>query len=289
MVRRTTIRRVSRGILMRGSAFVRISKMYPAFFFATLMISIILLVAILSPYIVPYRPTQQNILDRFQGPSLKHLLGTDQYGRDLFSRVLVGGRTSLAIGIGATILGLLLGVPLGLFTGYWGGKTDEVVMRLMDSLMSFPSLLLALLVLITLGSSSINVILSIAIVYMPRIARVVRSSTLSIKNEEFVLAARAAGESHLYIMFGEILPNALAPIAIEGSIRIGFAILVGASLSFLGMGVQPPTPDWGLMIKQAKSYMFLSPWSIISPGIALGATIMVFNLFGDALRDLLQS
>ena len=274
---------------MRGSAFVRISKMYPAFFFATLMISIILLVAILSPYIVPYRPTQQNILDRFQGPSLKHLLGTDQYGRDLFSRVLVGGRTSLAIGIGATILGLLLGVPLGLFTGYWGGKTDEVVMRLMDSLMSFPSLLLALLVLITLGSSSINVILSIAIVYMPRIARVVRSSTLSIKNEEFVLAARAAGESHLYIMFGEILPNALAPIAIEGSIRIGFAILVGASLSFLGMGVQPPTPDWGLMIKQAKSYMFLSPWSIISPGIALGATIMVFNLFGDALRDLLQS
>lgn len=248
----------------------------------------VLIIAIFGPFIIPYGPTEMDISSRFEGPSLNHFFGADRYGRDIFSRVILGSRTALLLGVGATMFGLILGIPVGLFTGYVGGALDELIMRLMDTLMSFPSLLLALLVLMSLGSNIINVIISVGIVYMPRIARVTRSVVLSLKNEEFILAAKARGESDLYIIFFEIFPNTLSAILVEGTIRIGFAMLVGASLSFLGMGAQPPTPDWGLMIKQAKGYMFESPSSIIFPSIALGISIMGFNLLGDGLRKFLE-
>ncbi|UCF90230.1 MAG: ABC transporter permease [Desulfobacterales bacterium] len=251
---------------------------------------IVLVVAVVSlgaVYMTPYNITELHILDRLQPPSKDYFFGTDQYGRDLFSRVLVGGRTSLTLGLGAVLLELLLGIPIGIMTGYFGGKTDEVLMRLMDTLMSIPSLLMALLILTALGGSMLNAMLAIAIVGAPRIARVVRSATLALKNEEFVLAARARGESHRFVMFGEILPNVLSPIIVEATIGVGFAIMIGAGLSYLGLGVQPPNADWGLMIRQAREYLFASPYPMLFPGCALAVTIIGFNLLGDGLRDLI--
>ena len=187
--------------------------------------------------------------------------------------------------MGAVALGLALGVPIGLGSGYAGGRTDDVVMRVMDALLAFPSLLMALLIVTALGASLTHALLAIGVANTPGVARIVRSATLAIKEEEFVLAARARGESPLYVMFGEIFPNVLPPVVIEATIRIGFAILTGASLSFLGLGIQPPTADWGLMIREARQYVFLSPWPLLVPGVALGVTIIGFNLFGDGLRD----
>jgi peptide/nickel transport system permease protein len=253
----------------------------------TVIVLAVVVVSLISIHITPYNTTDMHIMDRFKPPSSSYFFGTDQYGRDLFSRVLVGGRTSLALGIGAVLLELILGIPIGIMTGYFGGKTDEVLMRLMDTLMSIPSLLMALLILTALGGSMLNAMLAIGIVGAPRIARVVRSATLSRKNEEFVLAAKARGESNLYVMFGEIFPNVLSPTIIEASIGVGFAIMIGAGLSYLGLGVQPPNADWGLMIRQAREYIFVSSYPMTVPGCALAFTIIGFNLLGDGLRDLI--
>ncbi len=192
----------------------------------------IVFTTVLAPVIAPHNPTETHMGAQFAAPGGEFLLGTDHLGRDLLSRVLYGGRSSLVLGFAAAGVSMLVGVPLGLASGYLGGRIDEGVMRLLDMLLSIPSLLLALLIVALLGSSLLNAVLAIAVVYTPRIARVVRSSTLAVKQEEFIKAAEARGESRVYICFGEILPNILSPIIVEGSIRIGFAILIGASLSF---------------------------------------------------------
>lgn len=248
----------------------------------------LLLSSLFAPMIAPHDPTATNVADRFEEPSAEYLLGTDNFGRDLFSRVLYGGRASIMLGVAATGLGLLLGVPVGILSGYIGGRTDEVVMRLMDILLSIPSLLLALIVVVALGSGMVNAILAIGIVFMPRLARITRSSTLSVKNEEYITAAEARGESNLYIAFVELLPSVTPAIIVETSIRIGFGILIGTSLSFLGLGTQPPNPDWGYMVSQARTTLGESIWFMLWPSLALGATILGFNLFGDALRDTLD-
>lgn len=253
-----------------------------------ILVSTVTLGSLIGPEFAPYSPTEPHIIHKLEGPSSQFVLGTDHLGRDLLSRVLNGGQTSLFLGVSATLLGLLLGVPIGLISGYAGGRIDEAIMRLMDTIMSFPSLLLALLILTTLSSSVWNAIMAIGIVYAPRIARIVRSSTLSVKQEEFIQAARATDESNTYIMLGEILPNILSPIIVEGSIRVGFAILVGTALSFLGLGAQPPNADWGYMIAEARHHVHASPWFIIWPSIALAMTVIGFNLFGDGLRDVLD-
>ena len=263
----------------------RVLTVSPTMVIGSIIVGTTVLITAVSIYVIPYNITEMHFLDRLQGPTTHFIFGTDQYGRDIFSRVLVGGRTSLTLGLGAVLLQLLLGIPIGLVTGYFGGKTDEVLMRLMDTLISIPSLLMALLILSALGGSMFNAMMAIGIVGAPRIGRVVRSSTLSVKNEEFVLAAKARGESHIFIMFGEILPNVLSPIIIEATIGVGFAIMIGASLSYLGLGVQPPQADWGLMIRQAREYLFSSPYPMIFPGLALAMTIIGFNLLGDGLRD----
>ena len=250
-----------------------------------LILGCVLVLTVLAPLVAPYGVAEQSILDRLQRPGAKHLLGTDQYGRDLLTRTLFGGRTALLLGLGAVALGLLLGVPIGLASGYAGGRTDEVVMRVVDAFLSFPALLMALMIVTALGASTAHALLAIGVANAPSIARIVRSKTLAVTHEEFVLAARAQGDSHAYIMFGEILPNLLPPIVIEASIRVGFAILASASLSFLGLGVQPPTADWGLMIREARQHIFLSPWPLLCPGAALALTIVGFNLFGDGVRD----
>ena len=242
-----------------------------AFLVGGVALVLVLALTVLAPWVAPYVPTDQHVLDRLKPPSGRFLLGTDQYGRDLLSRTLVGGRAALVLGVGAVLLGLSLGVPIGLTAGYFGGRLDDVVMRLVDAMLAFPALLLALL--------------AIGVANVPGIARIVRSVTLSLREAEFVLAAGARGEGHLYVMFGEIFPNVLPSVVVEATIRIGFAILAGASLSFLGLGVQPPQADWGVMIREARQYAFESSWPMVAPGVALGVTIIAFNLFGDGLRD----
>jgi peptide/nickel transport system permease protein len=248
-------------------------------------LALVLVIGVAAPWIAPYPTTEQHMLDRLKPPGARFVLGTDQYGRDLLSRTLVGARPALVLGLGAVALGLALGVPIGLLAGYVGGRLDDVVMRVVDAMLAFPSLLLALLIITALGASTGHALLAIGVANAPGVARIVRSATLALREAEFVLAARARGERHLYVMFGEIFPNVLAPVVVEATLRVGFAILAGASLSFLGLGVQPPTADWGLMIREARQYVFQSPWPLLAPGTALAVTIVAFNLFGDGLRD----
>lgn len=249
----------------------------------------ILVLSLAAPLIAPYDPTATHPAHTFAGPGGQFLLGTDNYGRDLLSRVLYGGRASILIGLCSTAFGLVFGVPIGIVSGYLGGRFDEIMMRLMDTLLSIPSLLLALLVVTALGSGLVNTIVAIGIVFTPGIARITRSSTLSVKNEEYITAAEARGESIYRIAFHEILPNVSSPILVEASIRVGFGILIGTSLSFLGLGTQPPFPDWGYMVSISRSYLHSSIWFMLWPSLSLGLTIMGFNLMGDALRDVMDA
>lgn len=258
---------------------------------ASLGLPIVVLFLILSavgPYIAPHSPTDLNIVNKFDRPTLTHPFGTDAFGRDVFSRVIVGARLSFTLAAAATLFALALGIPLGLVAGFYGGWIDEALMRMTDALLALPSIVLALLIVTTLGSSSLNVILAVGVVYAPRIARVMRSGTLALRSEDFVQAARARGEAGHYILFVEILPNTIAPLIVEASIRMGFAILLATSLSFLGLGVSPPSPDWGLMINEARPHLFRAPWLTIFPSIAIALAVIGFNLLGDGIRDLLD-
>lgn len=248
----------------------------------------IIVVSALGETITPYDPLETDAVNRYAGPSVDHPFGTDDLGRDLLSRVIVGGRTSLVLGFGATALSLALGVPIGLISGYAKGRVDELLMRLMDVIMSIPVLLLGILLLVALPGGMTTLILAVGVVFAPRIARVTRSATLSISEEPYVLAAQARGESDFHILFREILPNATAPIVVEGSIRVGYAILIGTSLSFLGLGTGPPHPDWGFMIATARLHIYDTPWYLLWPSIALSLTIVSTNLLGDGLRDVLD-
>jgi peptide/nickel transport system permease protein len=252
-----------------------------------LLIPTILLV-VFGPLFVPHDSTT-TYATQYASPNTTFLLGTDHLGRDTLSRVLAGGRTSIFLGLSASLLAVSLGTPLGLVAGYYGGHVDEFLMRVMDILISIPTLVLALLIVLVLSPSLWNIIAVIGVIYAPRVGRVVRSSTLSAKENEYVLAATARGESDLYIMRSEILPNILSPIIIEGSIRAGYAILLGTSLSFLGLGTQPPTADWGFMIAVARDHYWISPWMLLWPALALSVTILGFNFLGDGLRDVLDA
>jgi peptide/nickel transport system permease protein len=261
----------------------------PKAFVGLTLLTIITVLSVLGPYLVPYDPTAIHSNHLLEGPSAQFLLGTDPLGRDLLSRVIIGGRTSLLLGFGSVGLALALGVPIGLTAGYAQGKVDEVIMRVMDLMMSIPTLLLGLLILTALSSNVWNAIFAVGVVYAPRIARVVRSATLEESNSEYVQSAKSQGESTPYILFGEILPNITAPILVEGSIRVGFAILIGSSLSFLGLGAQPPNPDWGYMINTARGHLFQSPWFLLWPSIALTLTVFSVNMLGDGLRDVFDT
>lgn len=248
-----------------------------------------LLLALVGDRLAPYPPLEFHYQDTLQGPSSTYWLGTDQYGRDIFSRVLAGARSIVVIAFGATALGVIGGTLIGLAAGYYGGKTDEAIMRLGDGVMSFPSLLLALLVLTTLGPSVINIILAVAITFVPRVARIIRSVALDLRAQPFVQAAQARGERAPYIIVREMLPNAIPAIIVESSVRVGYAILIGASLGFLGLGVQPPTPDWGLMIYEGRSMIQASPWVVVGPAIAISTLVIAANLFADGVSRVLDT
>jgi peptide/nickel transport system permease protein len=226
--------------------------------------------------------------DVLKAPSATYLFGTDMYGRDVFSRVIKGTRISLAYGLGCAGLGLMVGVPLGLWTGYRGGWIDEAVMRGLDVFMSIPPLMLGLLVLAMTVPALWKAILAIGLLSAPAIARIVRSVTLALRHEEFVQAARARGESDLFVVFSEILPNAGPAIIVEAGLQFTFGILLGAALSFLGLGAQPPSSDWGLMISEARELATVAPWISLFPGLAMFVTVIGFNLLSDGLREVLD-
>jgi peptide/nickel transport system permease protein len=244
-----------------------------------------------------YVDNQRKQIRQLEGPSLTFWLGTDQFGRDVLSRVMSGATSLIGISLAGAVLGVAAGMAIGMSSAYKGGKTDDFVMRVMDGMMSFPTLLLALLVLATLGSRSAPfewidslwdetlVVLTIAVVNIPRVSRVMRSVTLVVKEMEFVQNARLRGESSIYIVFREILPNTIPTLAVEMSVRFSYAVLLVSSLGFLGMGVQPPSPDWGLMISQSRQFLYSAPWAALAPVVAVATLVVGVNLLADGIKQ----
>ncbi|MBI2469114.1 MAG: ABC transporter permease [Candidatus Rokubacteria bacterium] len=248
----------------------------------------IVLVAALSLVYTPRDPLQMNIAGRLEAPSATHPLGTDQYGRDLLSRVMRGAVASLVVGGVAVGIGMGVGVVLGMAGGYFGGWLDEALMRLMDAVYGFPAVLSALLVTAAFGPGIVISMVAVGVAYIPIFARLTRGSFLSLREQEFVLAARALGARDWTIIGRHILPNTLSPLIVQATISFPIAILAEAALSYLGLGTQPPHPSWGLMLKDAQSFLALSPWYAIFPGTAIALAVLGFNLLGDGLRDILD-
>jgi peptide/nickel transport system permease protein len=252
------------------------------------IVGVFVVLAIFAPVLVPYDPVQGSLGDRLLSPSAAHWLGTDELGRDLLSRILFGARISLQIQIVAVVLALLVGVILGSVGGYLGGRTDNLIMRCMDVLLAFPSIFLALAIIAALGTGLFNLMLAAGISSIPAFARIVRASILSLKEREFVEAALALGSGTNRVMFRHLLPNCLAPIIVQSTLRMATVLLTASGLSFLGLGVQPPTPEWGAMLSNARSYLMVAPHVATIPGLAIMVVVVGFNLFGDGLRDTLD-
>ncbi|MBI1801911.1 MAG: ABC transporter permease [Chloroflexi bacterium] len=245
--------------------------------------------ALLAPLIAPYSPTKQKVTNALQPPSAEHWLGTDELGRDMLSRIIYGSQVSLQVGLIAVGIALLSGVTLGLVAGYWSNTlAEQVIMRAMDALLAFPALVLALALVAALGPSLQNAIIAVGIVGIPAYARLTRGQVLSVKEREYVEAARTIGAPSLRIILRHILPNVTAPLIVQSSLGIGFAILAEAGLSFLGLGVQPPTPSWGSMLNSGRGYLEIDPWLIIGPGTAIFLAVLGFNFLGDGIRDVLD-
>ncbi len=243
--------------------------------------------AIFWPLFTPHDPFALDPINTLTGPSSLHWFGTDDLGRDIFSRVLAGARSVLTIAPAATVLGLIGGITIGLITGYYRGLVDDVAMRLVDALLAFPLIIIAVLVLSVLGASTLNVIVVIAIVFTPLIARTVRSAVLVERDREYVAAAKLLGAPGAFIMAREILPNVMGPVVVEATVRLGYAIFTAATLSFLGLGVQQPSPDWGLTISLGRSFLQVAPWIVLFPALALATLVVGLNLLADGLREVL--
>lgn len=247
-------------------------------------------VVIVSSLWLPFDPVAMDGSKILQGPSLSsgHYFGTDEFGRDILSRIMRGTGVSFTISVSATTLGAVLGIFMGIWAGFLGGRWDNLIMRFADILFSFPSLLLAIFVMAVLGEQTYNVVIAIGIVYIPQFARISRSSIYSIKSQEFVRAARSNGARKSYILFRHLVPNILAPLIVQVSLSLSTAILLESALSFLGLGVQPPNPSWGNMLSSARKVMMFAPWTAVYPGLAIALLVLGFNLLGDGLRDTLD-
>ena len=253
-----------------------------------IIVAVFLFISLTAQWIAPHDYDQANFAMARSGPSAEHWLGNDEIGRDLFSRLLHGARLSLIIGIISVGIGLVIGLPIGLISGYAGGKTDLVTMRFMDILLAFPSILLAILLVATFGPGLNNAMIAIGIVSIPIYARLVRSSTLATKNELFVEASRSTGASGLRILVRHIFPNTTAPVVVQSTLQIAAAILAAAALGFLGLGAPPDVPEWGNMLQKGRTYIVSAPHIVIFPGLAIMLTVLGFNLLGDGLRDALD-
>lgn len=251
---------------------------------------ILVLLALFADVIADYDTVviKQNLANRLKGPSAEHWLGTDEFGRDIFARLIHGARVSLKVGIIAVGISIVLGGILGALAGFYGGKIDNIIMRVMDVFLAVPSILLAIAIVSALGPSIINLMVAISISSVPRYARIVRASVLSIRDQEFVEAARAIGANNARIIFRHIIPNSLAPVIVQGTLGVASAILSTAGLSFIGLGIQPPAPEWGSMLSGGRQYLRYAWWVTTFPGVAIMITILSLNLLGDGLRDALD-
>ena len=270
-----------------SDAWRRLRRNRSAMAGAVVLIALIV-VAIAAPLVAPYEPSEQDYNHVLEGFSIFHPFGTDNFGRDIFSRVIYGARISLSVGLLGVALGLAAGMLIGLVAGHWGGWIDDVLMRALDLLLAFPQLLLAIMVITVLGVGDTNVIVAIGIFSLPVFARVVRGQILSLKQFDFVLAARASGAGDVRILAAHLLPNALASILVLASLRLGTAILTVATLSFLGLGIRPPAPEWGTMLSDGRQLLQVAPHVAVFPGLAIVVSVLAVNLLGDGLRDALD-
>ena len=253
-----------------------------------ILIVILVLLGVFAPQLSPHDPLAQDLSNRLQPPSHDFPFGTDEFGRDILSRLLYGARVSLLAGVVPVAMGLAIGLTLGLIGGFYGGVLDEALMRFMDFLLAFPYVLLALLIIAVLGPGLTNAMLAIGVGLIPSYARLARGSVLSIREQYFIKGAKAIGCSDARIMSRHILPNMLTPMIVYSTLKIPEAILVPASLSFIGLGAQPPTPEWGLMLAYSRAYMFFSPYAVLFPGLFIAVAVLGFNLLGDGMRDILD-
>ncbi|WP_425440932.1 nickel transporter permease [Sediminibacillus albus] len=257
-------------------------------FIGLCIILLLIVIAIMAPIVATHSPTDQQLLNRYLAPSAEHWLGTDELGRDIFSRIVYGTRISIQIGVIAVGISAVIGILLGGIAGYFGRWIDQVIMRIIDIMMAFPSILLAIALVAVLGPSLTNAMIAVGIVGVPQFARIVRSTVLSVKETEYIEAARAIGAKNNRILFQHVLPNCLAPIIVQATLSVGTAILDAAGLSFLGMGAQPPSPEWGAMLSDGRAALQTAPWVVAFPGLAIFFVVLGFNLFGDGLRDALD-
>ena len=257
-------------------------------FISLVLIILLVFIAIFAPIIAPYNPYAQNLKDRLLSPDFIHILGTDELGRDVFSRLIYGMRISLTVGLLPTFISMLIGSILGLVAGYYGGKIDFLIMRIADIILAFPSLLFAMVVMYTMGGELINIFIALSFINWASTARVVRAQTLSLKEMDYVLAAKTVGVGNITIMYRHILPNCLTNLIVLFTLNIPSAILSEASLSFLGVGALPPSASLGLMVVKAKKYLFTNPYLVLAPSIMIMCIVLLFNFLGDGLRDILD-
>jgi peptide/nickel transport system permease protein len=252
------------------------------------IIFIFVFVALIGPFLCPYQPNEINLMNRYQNPSREHWLGTDILGRDTFTRLVYGARISLLISVMSTLIGSFVGMVLGVIAGYFGGVLDSFISRMLDILMAFPGLLLAIAVIAILGSGLVNTMLAVAVFSIPTIARLVRSVVITLRENEYVQACQVVGASNTRIVVTHIIPNAMGQIIVNVTLNFGYAILAASSLSFLGLGVQPPNPEWGAMLSQARQAIRSTPMASIIPGMCIMLVVLSFSMVGDGLRDALD-
>jgi peptide/nickel transport system permease protein len=287
----TTITRTSERPFQLLARFLKgweVLKGYPLTLLSGMIVVLFFFMALLGPVVAPYGYAEIALENRLLPPALKYLCGTDQFGRDILSRILIGSRDVLVLSGSGTLLAVFLGLTLGLFSGYRGGLFDEIVMRLLDAVFSIPPLLFALLLLGAVGSSRINIVIVLGIRFSPIVARVVRSIVLDTKTKEYVEAAKMRGECTAYIVFREILPSVLPSLIVEVCIRFSYSIFLIASLGFLGLGIQPPAPDWGMMVGEARNWIRVAPWMMMFPAMAVAILVISVNLMADGLGNILQ-
>lgn len=253
-----------------------------------IIIALYMLMMLIAPLIAPYDPFEISLEDKLTPPSTEHLMGTDDKGRDIFSRILYGSRLSMGVGFTSVLFGAFFGIVLGLLAGYYGKWIDTIISRILDVMLAFPGILLALAIISALGPGLINVTIAVGVFSIPLFARIVRGSTMEVKQLEYIDAIRTLGANDFIIIFRHILPNILSPIIVQGSMRLATAILSAAGLSFLGLGAQPPSPEWGAMLSSGRDFLFSAPYMAIFPGLMISILVLGFNLFGDGLRDALD-
>lgn len=285
----TTLRPTDRGLALRWLPKIRLFLVDNTLLAAGVLAFVtIALAAAFAPWIAPSSPLEISLTERLAAPSLEHVMGTDKFGRDIFSRVLYGARTSLVVGLCVTVIAIILGAPLGLVAGYFGGRTDTLLMRFSDIFLAFPPLLLPIAITAALGAGLWNAMLALAVSWFPWYARILRGAVVGVRRELYVDAARTMGVSHGRIMLRHVLPNSLTPVIVQGSMDFGYAILAAASLSFIGLGARPPVVEWGLMAADARGEFLDHWWTALFPGLAIFVTVLAVNLLGDGLRDWLD-